>query len=110
MTAFLAEMTAQMTRTQDPKERARVLRGRLLRGLDLILDAQVAGNAVKTASLQVLYDRLEADYLAAKKSYAKTPEDLLRCPDCPHLGEGPLYELGGELVICDSPCKKDVQK
>jgi hypothetical protein len=111
MTAYPATMTAPKTRTtKDPKEKARVLQGRLLKGLDLILEAQAAGDQVKAASLQALYDRMEVEYQEAKKTYSQTPEDLLRCPDCPHLGEGSLYELAGVWVICDSPCKKDGQE
>lgn len=85
---------------QDPKNKARILFGRLQRGLDLILEATVAGDLVKAKSLQVMYDRLEVDYQEAKRPYSKTPEDLRRCPDCPRLGEGIL--AGG--VICDSSC------
>ncbi|OQC28648.1 MAG: hypothetical protein BWX67_02253 [Thermotogae bacterium ADurb.Bin062] len=86
----------------DPKEKARTLYGRLSKGLDLILEAKSAGDDKKAESLQALYNRLEDDYLEAKKSYSKTPEDLLRCPDCPHLGEGLL----ADGVICDIPCRE----
>jgi len=95
-------MTLPAIPTQDPKIKARVLFGRLQRGLDLILEAQIAGDPVKADSLQALYDRLEVEYLEAKKGYSKTPEDLLRCPDCPHLGEGILANGS----ICDSPCQE----
>lgn len=106
MTAYPAINTTSMIRPQkDPKGKARVLRRRLLKGLDLILEAEAAGNQEKAASLQVLYDRLEIEYREAVKIYSETPEDLLRCPDCPYLGKGPLYEMGEALVICDSPCK-----
>jgi len=84
----------------DQKDKARILYSRLSKGLDLILEAQAAGDQGKADSLQVLYDRLEAEYKASKRAYAKTPEDFIRCPDCPHLGEGLL--AGG--VICDISC------
>lgn len=106
MIASPAKMTTMNART-DPKEKARALRDRLLQGLDLIYDAQARGDQAKAATLQGFFDRLEAEYLEAKRAYSKTPEDLLRCPDCPHLGEGPLYEMGDRLVICDSPCPKE---
>lgn len=86
----------------DPKEKARTLYGRLSKGLDLILEAKSAGDDKKAESLQALYNRLEGEYLEAKKVYSKTPEDLLRCPDCPRLGEGLL----ADGVICDSLCRK----
>lgn len=101
-------MTAPTTpKAKDPREKARAIRRRLLKGLDLILEAQGAGDTIKAASLQSLYDRLEEEYQEAKRAYAKTPEDLLRCPDCPHLEKGPLYQSDGVWVICDSPCKKE---
>lgn len=107
MTAYPHTLTAPLPRTtKDPKDKARVLQARLLKGLDLILDALAAGDPVKADSLQGLYNQLKADYLEAKKAYSKTPEDLRRCPDCPHLGKGPLYELAGDWVLCDSPCRK----
>ena len=107
MSTFADTMTTTTQKPIDSKAKARVLRLRLLKGLDLILEAQAAGDTVKAASLQVLFDRLQAEYLEAKKDFAQTPEDLLRCPDCPHLGKGILYTLAGEAVICDSPCKKE---
>lgn len=93
-------MTSLQATMTDPKEKARILYGRLSKGLDLILEAQAAGDDKKAESLQALYDRLEAEYKASKRAYAKTPEDLLRCPDCPHLGEGLL----ADGVICDISC------
>lgn len=91
---------------QDPKDKARIFFARLNKGLDLILEARSAGDDKKADSLQVLYDRMEGDYQKAKKVYSKTPEDLLRCPDCPHLGEGIL--AGG--VICNSSCLESGSK
>ena len=87
---------------QEAKEKARIIFGRLQKGLDLILEAKSAGDDKKAESLQALYNRLEGEYLEVKRHYSKTPEDLLRCPDCPHLGKGLL----ADGVICDSPCQK----
>lgn len=95
-------MTAQVL-TEDPKAKARILQARLLKGLELILEAQSSDDQKKATSLQSLYDRLEAEYREAKRAYAKTPEDLLRCPDCPYLGQG-LLEDGS---ICNISCLKD---
>lgn len=104
-------MTAPATRTAtrtttDPKAKARGLRDRLLRGFDLIAEARGAGDQIKAASLQELYNQLEADYQEAKRSFAKTPEDLFRCPDCPNLGRGPLREVGDVVIICENNCRK----
>lgn len=82
------------------KENARELRKRLDLGLDQILEAETAGYFYQAELLRKEYDQLEADYIDAKRSYSKTPEDLLRCPDCPRLGTGLLP--GG--IICDSTC------
>lgn len=110
ITASPAVMAAQTTTTKDPKEKARVLQGRLLKGLDLILEAQTAGDPVKAASLQRLYDQLEEEYIAAKRLYSTRPEDLLRCPDCPNLGKPALYEIGDYLVVCSGGCSKVEKK
>ncbi len=87
---------------QEAKGKARIIFGRLQKGLDLILEAKSADDTRKAESLQVLYNRLEGEYQEVKRHYSKTPEDLLRCPDCPHLGKGLLVDG----VICDSPCQK----
>ncbi len=87
---------------QEAKEKARIIFGRLQRGLDMILEAESVGDKKKVNLLQTLYNRLEDDYLEAKKVYSKTPEDLLRCPDCPHLGEGLL----ADGLICNSSCRE----
>lgn len=105
MTAYPATATQTAQRgpqAGDVKAKARSLRDRLIRGLDLILDAQAQGDQAKVETLQKFYKQLEAQYTEAKKSYSKTPEDLLRCPDCPHLGEGLL----ADGVICDIPCRE----
>ena len=47
---------------------------------------------------------IEAASLERSKSYAKNDYDRRRCPNCPHLGQGPLYELDDYLVLCDTPC------
>ena len=109
MTAYPATATQTAQRgpqAGDVKAKARSLRDRLIRGLDLILDAQAQGDQAKVETLQKFYKQLEAQYTEAKKAYATTPEDLFRCPDCPRLGKGKLYDLAGEEVICDSPCTK----
>jgi hypothetical protein len=54
------------------------------------------------------YDRWvrlgEAAGLERSKSYARNDYDRQRCPNCPHLGQGPLGEIEGTLVLCDTPC------
>lgn len=106
MTAYPAAMTTSRVEITDPKAKARSIRARLLRGFDLIQEAQAKGDQVKVATLQDFFDRLEVEYQEAKKAYAVTPEDLTRCPDCPHLGKGPLYDLDADWVVtCDSPCR-----
>ena len=54
------------------------------------------------------YDRwiclLEAASLARSKTYAQNEFDRYRCPECPYLGKGGLYELNDYLVLCDMPC------
>jgi hypothetical protein len=47
---------------------------------------------------------LEAAGLARSKTYARNEFDRYRCPECPYLGQGSLYELNDYLVLCDKPC------
>lgn len=47
---------------------------------------------------------LETASLERSKSYAMNQLDRRRCPNCPFLGQSPLYELGDNLVLCDTPC------
>jgi len=90
----------------DLKQPARECLARLLRGLDLIHEAQANGNLDRVDRLLEQYTRIEDEYRKAKLAYAKTPEDLQRCPDCHCLGKGVLYEINGFPVICDQQCPK----
>ena len=47
---------------------------------------------------------LEAASLERSKSYAMNQYDRQRCPKCPYLGKGSLYEMANRLVLCDVPC------
>jgi hypothetical protein len=88
----------------DAKARARQLAARLMKLLDGILEAQAVDDYAREDGLLVEYNRLEAEYLAAKRAYARVPADLRRCPDCPHLGKGAIETLNGYPVLCDAKC------
>lgn len=47
---------------------------------------------------------LQAASFERSISYARNEYDHRRCPKCPNLGKGPLYELGGEQILCDVEC------
>ena len=90
----------------DEKEFARQLNQKFSRLIDLILAAYAAENFELEDKLLEQQDALMAEYIKAKRAYARTVQDLKRCPDCPNLGKGVLYYLEGTEILCDVPCRK----